>query len=247
MGWPTLRSVHGTLVALVMLPTGIVSAQQGVTTLGVQLKPVIPVSYFDPTITVQREHLTGTVTLDGGMAFGMNVRIGLTKMLSIETGLGQITRRYTFALANDTNAYSESSEVRYVGYELPVALLVYLRLGEKSYMNAALGLSVDFYPSDVQRDLEEGRIYIYRNRWAQLGALGNLGVEYRTDKSGIFYAGTTFHRPFNAMATADLTYYDRGRGFFPYDMRGSLSGAYLTLDLRYYFHEDPERIRRKKK
>ncbi|MBL7950759.1 MAG: hypothetical protein JNM62_03465 [Flavobacteriales bacterium] len=245
---PAQRHTRTALLGLALFATALLShAQQGVTTLGVQLKPVIPVSYFDPTITLERQHLNGRISLDGGFSFGMNVRIGLSKMLSLETGLGQIQRRYSFSLANDTSGYAESSEVRYVGYELPVALLVYLRLGEKSYMNVALGLSADFYPGDVQRDLEDGRIYIFRNRWAQLGALGNVGVEFRTEKSGILYVGATFHRPFTPMATADLSYYDRANGFFPYTMRGSLSGAYLTVDLRYYFHEDPERIRRKQK
>lgn len=234
--------------ALALTVTGIhVHAQQGVTTLGIQMKPVFPVSYFDPSVTLERPNLQGKVTLDGGFAFGMTVRVGLTRMLSLETGLGQIQRRYSFSIANDTSGYADGSEVRYVGYELPLTLLVYLRLGERSYMNTALGFSADFYPGDVQRDVQEGRIYVFRNRWAQIGALGNIGVEYRTEKSGILYLGTAFHRPFNPMATADLTYYDIRRNFFPHVMRGSLSGSYLTVDLRYYFHEDPERMKRKKK
>lgn len=242
-----MRSIVGATTILLMCIAQLGHAQQGVTTFGVQAKPVFPLSYFDPSISLEREHLRGTVTLDGGFAFGMNVRVGLTRMLSLETGLGQIQRRYSFSIANDTSGYAEGSEVRYVGYELPLVLLVYLRLGERSYMNTALGFSADFYPSDAQRDVQEGRIYVYRNRWVQAGVLGNIGVEYRTEKSGILYLGTTFHRPFNAMATADLTYYDIPRSFFPHVMRGALSGAYLTMDFRYYFHEDPERIRRKKK
>lgn len=221
-------------------------AQQGVTTFGIQVKPVFPVSYFDPSIQLQRPNLQGSVTLNGGYAFGMSVRVGLTRTISLETGLGQIQRRYSFSLANDTSGYSEGSDVKYVGYEIPITALVYIRLGQNTYMNAALGLSADFYPSDVQRDILEGRIYVFRNNWAQVGILGNIGVEYRTYKSGIFYLGATFHRPFNSMATAELTYYDVARNFFPYTMRGALNGSYLTVDLRYYFHEDPERIRRKR-
>lgn len=221
-------------------------AQQGVTTFGIQVKPVFPVSYFDPTIQLEREDLQGNVTLNGGYAFGMSVRVGLTKAISLETGLGQINRRYSFSLTNDTSGYSETSDVKYVGYELPVTALVYIRLGQDTYMNAALGVSADFYPSDVQRDITEGRIYIFRNNWAQVGILGNMGVEYRSYRSGIFYVGATFHRPFSTMATAELTYYDVARNFFPYPMRGALNGSYLTMDLRYYFHEDPERVRRKK-
>ena len=233
-------------VVVVCCTAAVGNAQQGVTTVGFLVKPVFPLSYFDPLVQLERPSLKGTIELTGGYAFGMSVRVGLTKTISLETGLGQIQRRYSFSLANDTSGYAESGDVRYIGYELPVTALVYIRLGENTYMNTALGFSADFYPSDVQQDLEEGRIYLFRNNWVQLGVVGNLGVEYRTYKSGIFYLGATFHRPFTTMATADLTWYDRPAGFFPYPMRGALNGSYLTADLRYYFHEDPERVRKKK-
>jgi len=221
-------------------------AQQGVTTFGFQVKPVFPISYFDPVVNLERPQLTGKIELTGGFAFGMSVRVGVTKAISLETGLGQIKRRYSFSTANDTSGYAESGEVRYIGYELPITALVYIRLGERSYMNTSLGLAADFYPSDVQQDIEESSIYIYRQNWAQLAVLGNIGVEYRTYKSGIFYLGATFHRPFNTMAVADLTWFDvNPNAVVPYTMRAALNGSYLTMDLRYYFHEDPERLRRK--
>jgi hypothetical protein len=220
-------------------------AQSGVTTFGIQVKPVIPLDYFDPSITVEREHLTGTIELTGGYSFGMNVRVGVSNTISLETGISQINRNYRFDLVNDTSGYAEGSTFRYIGYEVPVVALVYIRLGERAWMNAALGFSLDLYPSDVQKDLQEGRVYVYRNNWAQFGALANLGVEYRTERSGYFYLGGSFHRPFGEMAFADLTYY--GPSFFPYTMRTPLDGSYLTLDLRYYFHEDPEKRKVKRK
>lgn len=221
-------------------------AQQGVTTFGLQVKPVFAMPYFETTTEFTRPSLSGTIELDGGMAFGMSVRQGLTRIISIETGIGQIQRRYNFTLQNDTSGYSETGMVRYVGYEIPLTALAYIRTGERSYMNAALGFSADLYPSDVQQELEEGFIYLFRNQWVQLGVVGNLGWEYRTEKSGIIYIGATFHRPFGDMATADLTYWDVDNGFFRYPMRGALEGGYLTLDLRYYFHEDPTRVQRNK-
>ncbi|MBK7947004.1 MAG: hypothetical protein IPJ85_17600 [Flavobacteriales bacterium] len=54
------------------------------------------------------------------------------------------------------------------------------------------------HPSDVEGYLENGSIYMFRRRWAQGSVIGNLGFEYRSDKSGIFYLGATYHRPFNA-------------------------------------------------
>jgi len=220
--------------------------QAVLTTFGIQVKPVIPFTYLDSKVNLERANVTSSIELNGGYAFGMCVRVALTKTIALETGLGQIQRRYSFTLNNDTANYTETAKIRYIGYELPITALIFIRLGERAFMNAALGFSADFYPSDAQRDVERGRIYMFRNRWAQLGVIGNLGVEYRTLKSGTFYLGATFHRPFNALSTVDVTYY--GRNFFPYPVRGSLSGAYLTADLRYYFHEDPaKRIRKKTK
>ena len=230
------------LVPALWLVSVAAAAQVGVTTLGLQVKPVASISYFDPVSTVEREHLRGTVDLQGGFAFGMSVRIGLSKAISLETGLGQISRRYAYTIANDTSGYDETGTIRYVGYELPVTGLVYIRLGERTWMNTALGVSMDFYPSDVESIVEEGSIFVFRRNWAQFGVLGNLGVEYRTDKSGIFYLGATFHRPFNDMALADLTWTYLGPPTVRrYAVRTPLSGSYLTVDLRYYFHEDPER------
>ncbi|MCW5898924.1 MAG: hypothetical protein KIT10_06605 [Flavobacteriales bacterium] len=218
------------------------TAQLGVTTVGLQLKPVIPFQFFDPLTTVEAPSLRGSIELTGGLAYGMSIRVGLTNTVSLETGIAQITRRYQFSVANDTTGYLGSDRVRYVGYEVPVMGLVYIRLGERSWMNAALGFAMDMYPSDAQRDVEEGRIYIFRRNWAQTGIIGNMGVEYRTEKSGTFYLGATYHRPFNDMALADFTWY--GTNFFPYNMRTVLDGSYLTADLRYYFHEDPDHMRR---
>lgn len=221
------------------------NAQQGVTTLGIQVKPVIPLDFFDPVVTAEREHLSGRITLNGGYAFGMSIRVGVTNAISFETGIAQIQRNYSYSLRNDTSGYADSASFRYVGYEIPITALAYVRLGDRMWMNAALGLSFDAYPSDVQKDVERGRVYVFRNNWAQFSTLANLGVEYRSERSGFFYLGASFHRPFGAIAVADLTYF--GPTFLPYDMRTELDGGYLTLDLRYYFHEDPDRTRVRKK
>jgi len=240
----TIRVCGVVLLLLAVTVPHWLGAQAGVATFGIQVKPVVPLEFFDPVSTAERPSLSGTVELTGGYAFGMSVRVGLTNAISLETGIGQIQRRFRFGIVNDTSGYAESDDIRYIGYEVPVTGLVYIRLGERTWMNAALGFSLDLYPSDAQRDIAEGRIYIFRSNWAQMGMLGNLGVEYRTERSGIFYLGGTFHRPFNPMAQADLTYYYFGQpSFRQFDMSTTLNGSYLTVDLRYYFHEDPDLTR----
>lgn len=242
--WPGYAARALVLPFILLLIPAAALAQRGVATVGLQVKPVVPLNYFDPVITAEQPHLRGTLELTGGLAFGMNVRVGITNTLSLETGIGQITRRYQFTMHNDTAGVPESDRVRYVGYEVPIMILAYVRLGERSWMNAALGPSMDFYPSDVQRDVEHGRVYMFRRHWTQMGVVGNMGVEYRTEKHGTFYLGATYHRPFTDMAMAKMTWYDRHRGLFPTDLPLTpLNGSYLTVDIRYYFHEDPNKVR----
>ena len=239
-----LRALHLLFVALLGLCH--VQAQVGVTTFGLQLKPVIPFGFFEPMTTLQQEHLMGTLELKGGLAFGMTVRTGISKSISLEAGIDQITRRYQFGIENDTSGYTDSGSLRFVGYEVPLTCLVYIRLGERTWMNNALGVSIDFYPGDAKKELELAQAYLFRRNWAQIGVVGNIGVEYRTEKSGYFYLGATFHRPFGDMAQADVTWLDRYAGYRPYKMSTLLSGSYLTLDLRYYFHEDPDKTKVRK-
>ena len=234
------------LLCMSLLGMPVAWAQLGVTTFGLQVKPVIPFGFFDADKVFQQEHLHATLALDGGMAFGMVVRTGISKSISLEVGLDQITRRYDFTMANDTAGYDDAATVRYVGYELPVTCLVYIRLGERTWMNNALGASVDFYPSDAKRELANAQAYLFRRNWAQVGIVGNIGVEYRTEESGYFYLGATFHRPFGDMAQADATWLDRYASYRPYRMTTGLSGSYLTMDLRYFFHEAPDKARMRK-
>ncbi|MFN3875128.1 MAG: hypothetical protein ACK4L7_04360 [Flavobacteriales bacterium] len=248
MGNAAQRIGRGLLLCAAGLPAAC-AAQPGVTTLGLQLKPVIAVDYFQPKVTAEQEHLRFEVDLRGGIAYGMSVRVGLSNTLSLETGLGQIQRRFAFRAINDTAGYEGVGSFRWVGYELPVALLVYLRLGERAWMNTALGGSLDFYPSDVEAVVggNDVRAYVFRSNWAQAGVLGNLGFEYRTERAGFFYLGATYHRPFAPMALADLTWtYFGPPSIRRFTQRMPLSGTYLTIDLRYYFHEDPDRMRLRK-
>jgi hypothetical protein len=221
-----------------------VHGQVGLTTLGLQAKPVIPFSFFDPITKVGTLPLHGAVELTGGFAFGMVVRTGISKSISFETGINQITRRFACSINNDTLAYREEDMLRYIGYEIPAMAMVYIRLGERSWMNNALGFSADLYPSDAERILEQSRIYFARTNWLRMGVVANIGLEYRTLNSGWFYLGATYHRPFDNVAVAELTWYDADN--IGHTIKSGVGGAYLTVDIRYFFHADPERQQRRR-
>ena len=217
-------------------------AQQGLTTFGLQIKPVIPLEYFDPLVEFQHsEFLRGSYELEGGRAFGMSIRAGLTKSITLETGITQIRRRYRWKVINDTAGFASESIVRWTGYEIPVRGLVYIRLGERTWMNNALGFSFDMYPTNVASSEIDAQAFIARQRWVQMAVEGNVGFEYRTPESGTVYVGLTYHRPFNTNAIGQLVWVTR-QGL-PITFQEDLIGTYLTLDLRYFFHEDPDRKR----
>ena len=78
-----------------------------------------------------------------------------------------------------------------------------------------------------------------RTSWIIPALQANIGFEYRTYESGFWYLGFSYHQPFTNLTEAvvgfgeiqssnDFTFFD-------------VSGTYLTIDLKYFFHEPATR------
>jgi len=248
------KGFHLVLVVFFLITSSVVTkplfAQLGeekLMTFGLQLKPIFPSDYFNASGEFfEQNGVEYTLSQRPGYAFGMVIRKNFTRLFSVETGINYVRRNYSFSVNDLDTAIAINDQFRIIGYEIPTLGLVYIRLGKRLYMNAAFGASFDLFPSDVSNS---GEFYLHlsrRNSWLQMALLANLGFEYRTKNSGIFYIGSSLHRPFT----------DSYRTLFRYtsdtkiDERfTSLNGNYLTLDLRYFFHEDPEKkgLRKKSK
>ncbi|MFN9801402.1 MAG: hypothetical protein ACK54P_15400, partial [Bacteroidota bacterium] len=132
----------------------------------------------------------------------------------------------------------------------PLQGLVYVRLGKQLWMNASGGVCLDMYPSDIATSTSVRRdtmVYdfsqdTFRRRWIQVAILANYGFEWRTRKSGFLYLGASFHRPFQEIAYTKSTVTINTN---PSSVVYELAGSYLTVDLRYFFHEDPQRRKAK--
>ena len=240
---------YAIIVAFVVVSVSSVS-QKDVTTFGVQVKPIVPSKFFNSGAqTISQEYLTVDMTPKLGWNFGMLMRMGFTDMFSLETGINVVRRNYNL------NAYDAEFDTNMVldytfaGYEVPVQMLVYVKLGDHLWMNASGGVSFDTYPSNafstndavvdtLVLDIEQRT---FRRSWVQMAVLANYGFEYRTKDKGYWYLGASYHRPFSDMATTEVTYV---RNTVPEVVLADLSGSYLTVDLRYFFHEDPERKRK---
>lgn len=241
------------VLLILMAVASLAVAQEGVTTLGIQFKPMFPSSFFGSgAYSASSENLNVTFNPERGFAFGMVVRHGISKNWSFESGINFVQRNYRIDFNYQRVDELQQVDFRFVGYEIPFQGLLYVRLGNQWWMNAAAGVSLDMYPSNVisQREVFQDTVAFnfvqrsYRSRWVQVAALANLGFEYRSRKSGYFYFGASYHRPFGPIGITEAFVQSKieNAGLF-YD----LIGTYLTADFRYFFHEDPARRKPKTK
>ncbi len=224
-------------------------AQENVTTVGFQLKPMIQTSFIDyGGGEVESGWLSSNYSFEGGYAGGMVIRRGFTPSLSLETGISYIKRNFRVDVTDIDSLYSGEMEYSLIAYQIPIQGLVYARLSKRLYMNASGGLGVNLMPSDVETNTFEHRQTTYRigrQRWLKTSLIANYGFEYRTKKDGYFYLGASYDRPLGSfVGSRAIIKRESGEEQFT---DGFFTGAYFTLDFRYFFHEDPERKKRVKK
>ena len=232
-----LRLYTISFLVIITLNTTVYS-QVGITTVGVQLKPIIPINYFGAgPIQVSNEYASLDLSSKLGYSFGMVVRHGFTKMISLESGINYTRRNYNIFGASSYEYANDQADFGFISYELPVQGLIYIRIGEFVYMNASIGLGINFYASDVASKGENNYIdhYSERARWINASFLSNLGLELRTKEKGYFYVGASLNTPFNEITVTRLNYYYEDNLSTKFDPV-FLNGNYITLDLRYFFN-----------
>ena len=243
-----MNVLRKTLLIWIAFPLALWS-QENVTTFGVQFKPIIPISTFvDGPITYDETPYSATLTSKTGYSFGMVVRRGISKTISFESGINYVRRNYDLTMSKvDSTLLSDEADFGFVSYNIPVQCLIYIKLGDKLFMNASTGVHLDFYASgtySIGRDTE-----ITQLSWphSRIGAsyLANLGFEYRTSKNGYFYIGASYSDPFGIMAVSRVNW--RNYPDPDFETHLFLGGQFLTLDLRYFFHENPEKRKKKSK
>lgn len=236
-------SVFLILILPLILQRTDASAQARVTTIGLSYKPIFPVGFLGTSSEqFSQQGVQLDLGLNRGFSGGMSIRRGFSELISAEIGINYTKRTYQFTLTD--SAFSESSDFRIIGYEIPASVLVFVQLGEQLFMNASMGAGVDAFASSVSTS-DYYYEQVARRRMVFLPAINaNLGWEFRTSKSGIIYLGATYHRPFQNIYYNSILYSNNGKIV---SFENELSGSYLTADLRYYFHEDPDVKRKKKK
>lgn len=239
-------------------------------TAGVEFRPIFPANFLK---TGDQEINNGDFSVlvrpKFGFSAGMVIRYGFHKRLALETGINFVQRSYNLFVHRDsvanplnaTPAYDSKTDFTIIGYEHLIKLLVFIRLADNFYMNAAGGFQFTFFPSDIYTSDEgtNGTDQYFRHSSLRLGfdgkvgndgfihggGIANLGWEYRTKKAGYFYLGATYQIPFAPIYSSRFQYVDEN-----YESQVqviNLNGSYLTFDVRYFFNATPLTKREKKK
>lgn len=228
------------ILLFIFLSTACV-AQERVTTFGIVVKPVFPNKFFR---TGPKESINNNVNFkisqNAGFSAGGVIRKGITKTLSLEGGISFVKRLYELQISD--SSFTGTSDYKVIGYEIPLQALVFVQLSKQIWMNVALGPSIDLFPSDVRTEdsyfVQETRRKTQRHIFNP-GVIADIGWEWRTQRSGYFYLGASYHRSLNNIYTTYVAYI-RNPNATTADALNStpLSGDYFTFDIRYYFHEN---------
>jgi len=239
----------GLLTAFLILPVFIVSAQEKVLTAGVQVRPFFSNKFFKTGPQLKdSSNVSFMVTPKGGYSAGGIIRYGINNTLSFETGINFIKRPHDLTLNKTTDGSivnTVNTDFSAISYEMPANMLVFIQLGEKLFMDVALGVSLDFYPSNLNTRGEYFNHYSIRKNWMFPAVNASIGYEWRTEKSGYFYLGSSYHNPLNDIYITTIGYYEDGR--YQTGQQFLLSGNYLSVDFRYFFHQYPLKKQKEKK
>jgi hypothetical protein len=225
------------LPAILIFLAGFSEAQvvreKKLTSFGIQFSPVFPNKLFQ---RVERERTEDSILYRlkdiPAYMFGMEVRHDFTKHLSMQTGINFIRRNYEASITTGDSAFMK--RLHFIGYEVPLLALGYVRLGRFIYLDGSFGASLNFYPSDISIP----HFYGLRDSWMTFSLLTNTGIEFRTEKSGYFYLGTLYQWHFKDMMHV---LFFKGYNTGTADSYLSAQGNYFAVNLKYYFPQNKQK------
>lgn len=208
---------------------------------GLQFKPLIPFGLVgDRPFEMQESNFLTTVSPAFGYSYGAAVRVGISELLAIETGMNYTKRNFNLEYeVADSNVVGQD-DFGFINFEVPLNLLVYIKLGRQAYMNTSIGASVNYNPSNI-RTLSNpvgAHLFIFEGRrlaYFNYHVNANVGFEYRTEKDGIFYLGISGRIPFSPLMQVAAEY-----SYDTYDIVsfGFVEGATFSFDIKYFFHNN---------
>lgn len=207
---------------------------------GLQVRPILPTRFIgEPVLEQNNDEFYTTFTQRVGYSFGGVVRVGLTRLISLETGLNYNHRNFDINFSIPDSTVQGKNDLSFITYTLPVNGLVYIPLSEQWFMNASLGASLSYNPTNVGvKSLVDAKKNYHQFTHsglahkviAELNA--NFGFEFRTEKNGFFYIGGSAVVPTSNLFYLKSVYQYEG---YSKEMFDKVDGSYLALDFKYFF------------
>jgi len=209
---------------------------------GFQVRAIIPSIFVGGanSISNSSNYLTQSIHQLPGISYGANIRVGLTELIAIETGINYVERKFKISAAISDSNFSNSTIVSYIQYDIPLNGLIYIKLAKKIYATAALGVSLNFKPTNIQKDFKDNKNSFIHQGYVSIANMfgtslnANIGFEYRTKKRGFFNIGASAQIPFSKLFDIRTTYVYVNKGIS--SVYQQVKGSYLSLDLKYFFH-----------
>ena len=212
---------------------------------GLKVSPIFPTAFIgEKTLSLSQENdqvirMNTTITQKIGYSFGGTVRAGLTKFISLETGINYNQRSFDIEMDLPDSSINATNDISFVSYDVPINALFYIKLAEEWYINASLGVAFTFSPSDIGILTSPKKKHIFRHAGlvekkvgAELNA--NLGFEFRTRKDGFFYIGGSARVPFKPLFEFYMQY-NYTSSAVQQIVHAPIDGSYLSLDFKYFF------------
>lgn len=231
------------IIILFLLPFSLFSQKEnkfGVPNyFGFQTRMIIPSNTIGPNaLTLTNDYFTTTIQQQVGYTFGGVVRLGLSELISIETGLNYVQRIYGITMQRTDSNIVAHNTMHFIQYDIPLAAVINVKLSKVVFANASLGIALQNKPSNVgiidhpygiHEFFHLGIVDIHKKNALDLTA--STGFEFRTKKSGVFYIGGT------ARVAMSPVFQFVGKYKYVNDARvvyGNMNGSYLSVDFKYF-------------
>lgn len=207
---------------------------------GIHYRTVFPNSFVgSESVTLLNQEFTSTCIQKPGYSIGATVRAGITKLIAFETGINLVHRNFQLNMSvADSNQFAER-ELSFLSYDIPLNCLIYIKLNKSWYANASLGIAASYKPSTIGGINNTG----YNHSFIHTGYVdykkkftadfnGNIGFEFRTNKSGFFYLGGAVQIPLAPLFILAGMYKYEG---YELVSVANINGSFLSLDLKFFF------------
>ena len=205
---------------------------------------LVPINYFGVgPLEVSENNSSISLNNELGYSFGMLLKTDYSKKISLETGIVFCQRNFklTGVTSNQASILRDTSSFGYVNYSSPIKGIIYVQLNKYLFMRNSIGFNLDFYASAVASKGDNFLIdhYSERARWINGSLSGELGIEKRSSKIGVFYIGAEVNIPISSIAVTRINFYYDGQIYNEYDPI-FLRGNFFGIKLKYYLPVEME-------